>query len=276
MKTYTYKITGASDKPIALDILSPDRDGLFPMVIFVHGFKGFKDWGTHNLTAAYFVQKGFQFLKFNFSHNGISLKERDIFDDLDAFSENTFSKQLYDLDEVITFALSGEEFRAPSKLFLIGHSLGGGISIIQASEDPRINKLITWASLSRFNNLWKPEQETTWKKEGVIFSKNSRTNQDMPLKLDILEDFEHHSELLQIDAAGKKITQPWLIIHGKNDPSVPLEQAMELHRQNKNSKLIQIQDGDHVFGARHPWHETALPQQLKEVCDITIDFLRTE
>mgnify|MGYP003575184247 CR=1 FL=1 len=276
MKTYTYKITGASDKPIALDILSPDRDGLFPMVIFVHGFKGFKDWGTHNLTAAYFVQKGFQFLKFNFSHNGISLKERDIFDDLEAFSENTFSKQLYDLDEVITFALSGEEFRAPSKLFLIGHSLGGGISIIQASEDPRINKLVTWASLSRFNNLWKPEQETTWKKEGVIFSKNSRTNQDMPLKLDILEDFEHHSELLQIDAAGKKIVQPWLIIHGENDPSVPLEQALELHRQNKNSKLIQIQGGDHVFGARHPWNEKALPQQLKEVCDITIDFLRTE
>ena len=44
-----------------------------PLVIFVHGYKGFKDWGAWSLVAKSFAEAGFYFVKFNFSHNGTTL-----------------------------------------------------------------------------------------------------------------------------------------------------------------------------------------------------------
>ena len=44
---------------------------LKPVVVFVHGFKGFKDWGHFPLLADFFAGQGFVFVKLNLSHNGI-------------------------------------------------------------------------------------------------------------------------------------------------------------------------------------------------------------
>ena len=63
-------IEGSHDKPILLDFAYEPTNTLKPVIIFVHGFKGFKDWGHFNLLMDYFVQQGFVFVKFNFSHNG--------------------------------------------------------------------------------------------------------------------------------------------------------------------------------------------------------------
>ena len=62
-----------------------------PIILFVHGFKGFKDWGAFNLIADYFAEAGFVFIKMNFSHNGLSLEEDYYFEDLEAFGQNNFS-----------------------------------------------------------------------------------------------------------------------------------------------------------------------------------------
>ena len=216
--TSSFTIPGSSDKPISLDLTSENEK--HPMVIFAHGFKGFKDWGTHSLTAKYFAGHGLQYLKFNFSHNGISPHQTDTFDDLEGFSNNNFSKELFDLDEVITFALSGESFKAPPQLFVVGHSMGAAISIIQTSEDKRISKLACWASISSFRNLWKPEQEKQWLQEGVLHFTNTRTKQNMPINVQLLEDLEHNSERIDILAAARKLDQTWLIINGADDRSV--------------------------------------------------------
>ncbi len=151
----TFTIRGSAGKYILMDITYDINLKDAPLVIFVHGFKGFKDWGAHDLTAEYFAGHGFRFLKFNFSHNGTTPENPVDFADLGAFGDNTFTKEFEDLDRVITFACSGKEFPAVKTLSLIGHSRGGGISIIQAANDDRISKLITWASISDFSSLWK-------------------------------------------------------------------------------------------------------------------------
>lgn len=268
-QTY-YTISGASNKQISIDLISSDNEQIKPLVIFVHGFKGFKDWGTHNLVGKYFAEHGFNFLKFNFSHNGIGQKQGDLFDDLDGFSNNTFSKELFDLNQVITFALSGEGFKKPSDIFIIGHSLGGGIGIIQASEDKAIKKLATWASVSSLRNLWSPDQEEEWRKNGVLYFLNSRTNQQMPISSGLLEDFNEHTERLDILSAARNISQPWLIIHGENDKGVDPKHAYELHNQQITSQLLIIPAADHVFGATHPWDTDSLPMALKHACNATI------
>jgi hypothetical protein len=45
------------------------------------------------MIADYFVENGFAFLKFNFSHNGLGLEDSADFDALDKFSINTLGKK---------------------------------------------------------------------------------------------------------------------------------------------------------------------------------------
>lgn len=276
MFNHKYTISGASNKPIHIDLTTSDLRTANPLVIFVHGFKGFKDWGTHHLVATYFAQQGLNFLKFNFSHSGINNEAVDHFDDLEGFAANTFSKEVSDLNHVIDFALSGENFAAPPHIYLIGHSLGGGISIICSAKNKTIKKLATWASISSFRNLWTPAQEKTWKENKVLYFANTRTNQQMPIYSTLLEDLDKNYEMLDILASAKQLSQPWLIIHGDEDPAVHYSHAQELHEKQTNSKLMLIPHGDHVFGARHPWESAILPELLKCVCDATISFMKND
>lgn len=129
---------GAKDRGITLDITYDTDKRNAPLVIFAHGFKGYKDWGTHNLVARHFAENGFRFLKFNFSHNGTTPDELRALTDMEAFSNNTFSIELTDLRLVTDFVFSGSAFAPAREVYLVGHSMGGGVAVIHAAEDKRI------------------------------------------------------------------------------------------------------------------------------------------
>ena len=59
------------------------------LIIFCHGFMGFKDWGAWNLVQTFFVNQGFGFAKLNLSHNGGTVTEGFDFPDEEAFAKNT-------------------------------------------------------------------------------------------------------------------------------------------------------------------------------------------
>lgn len=273
MKNKTFSITGAGGFPIDCDLTINETCETSEMVIFIHGFKGFKDWGTHRLVAAFFAKHNIAFLKFNFSHNGIKDPSSDVFDDLDAFAQNTFNKELFDLHKVITHVQSGIHFKAPEKIYLIGHSLGGGIAILQTNLDARVNKLITWASVDNFRKLWSPEAEQIWKEKGVLYFPNSRTNQQMPIYRTLLDELEQDAHQLDIKSAASNIKKPWLIIHGDQDTTVDYSHAQHLHSLNPQSHLFTIKNGDHVFNGKHPWEEQELPAELHLACKHTLDFI---
>ncbi len=273
MDIANHTITGAGARQIAIDVISPASGADIPLVIFVHGFKGFKDWGTHQLVASKFADAGIRFLKFNFSHNGIRDVASDTFDDLKGFAENTFSKELYDLHHVLSFACSGKAFPLPSAIFIIGHSLGGGVSIIQASEDKRVSGVITWASVSNFRKLWPPQAEVLWRQQKVLYFPNARTNQEMPVNVSLLEDLDAYPERLDIQKAASSLTKPFFIVHGDADTTVPLAQAEQLHHANPNAELFVVPDADHVFNAKHPWLDHHLPAELDLVVQKSIDFV---
>ncbi len=269
----TFTISGAEGKPILIDLTYKTGNERAPMVIFVHGFKGFKDWGSHNMVAEYFAAHGLRYLKFNFSHNGTTPDNPMEFGDLGAFGDNTFTKEFEDLDKVITFTRSGEEFPAPVSLTLIGHSRGGGSVIIQAARDERIDKLITWASIARFNSLWNSEDEDEWRQKGVIYNFNTRTKQYTPLKIDLLHDLEKHAKSYDILAAAERVTKPWLIVHGDEDINVDLAQAKELEERAGRAELFVVTHANHVFGSEHPYTKDDLPLELQLVCEKSIEFI---
>ena len=101
IKKNNIQITGKHDRPILTDLVYFDNDKPKPLVIFCHGYKGFKDWGAWDLMADEFAKKDIFFLKFNFSHNGIISENLTEFLDIEAFGDNNYTKELDDLQSII-------------------------------------------------------------------------------------------------------------------------------------------------------------------------------
>lgn len=279
MEHKNFILKRSQKKPILWDAFFNTTDTQKPLVIFCHGYKGFKDWGAWDLVAEAFAEVGLFFVKFNFSHNGGTMEQPIDFPDLEAFAENNYSKELEDLDDLINFLHSSsnpfQDEIDPNKLIVIGHSRGGGIATIKASEDPRITQLITWASVSDFGRRTATSGELEqWKKDGVKYVLNGRTKQEMPHNYQFYEDFKAHESRLNIEQAVKKLNIPQLIIHSKEDPSVYFSEAEELHSWNPNSILFPIEKSDHVFSASHPWSKEHLPKPLQTVVQESIDFIQ--
>src|SRR6187551_3619604 len=83
-------ITGSGRLPMLVDLFFEDDPGKKTIVIYSHGFNGFKDWGNFDMVAERFAAAGFIFVKFNFSHNGTSVQQPSAFENLQAFGQNNY------------------------------------------------------------------------------------------------------------------------------------------------------------------------------------------
>lgn len=267
------------NRPFLADVYYKQDGRAKPVVIFSHGFKGFKDWGAFNLVADAFAEAGFVFVKFSFSHNGTTVDHPQDFVDLEAFGNDNISIELDDLGEAIDWVCSGEfpvsanEYNA-NEIYLTGHSRGGGISILKAREDSRIKKLSTWGSVNEIGKYWKKDEMEKIKRDGVIFVPNARTNQMMPIKWQMYEDYFANIGRLFIPDAVKQISIPFLIVHGVKDETVPVSSATEMKEWNNSAEVLLLENGNHNFGGRHPWNKEELPTDLQTVVAKTIDFFK--
>lgn len=271
------RLEGKHGKPIMVDIYYVADGQPKPVIIFSHGFKGFKDWGHFDLLAQEMATRGFVYVKFNFSHNGTTPEQLTDFADLDAFGNNTITKELDDLGTVIDFISSHQEFKESDnayidELYLMGHSKGGGVTLLKASEDNRVKKVLTLASVNTYKNYWPADVMEKWKKDGVIYIYNSRTHQDMPVYYSTYEDYCANENKLDVQKAVENLDIPVMFIHGTDDPTVPFAKAEELHSWNPQSELVAISDGNHVFGGKHPYEMDVLPGDTLTVVEKATEF----
>jgi pimeloyl-ACP methyl ester carboxylesterase len=266
-------------KTIVYDVFYKADTTPKPLIIFCHGYKGYKDWGAWDLVAERFAEEGYFFLKFNFSHNGGTVQNPIDFPDLEAFAQNNFSNELDDLEAVINFISSTIDFENElnsKAISLIAHSRGAGIILIKASENLKIRNVITWAGVSDFKARFMigSVQFNDWKEKGITYIENSRTKQLMPHKFQFFQDFAANEERLTIKLAVQKLNVPLLIIQGSDDTTVTELEANRLHQWNSKSELEIIKNGDHSFGTKHPWKESQLPKELQKVVEKSIIFLK--
>lgn len=245
-----------------------------PLVVFCHGYKGFKDWGAWNLAMQAIATAGYVVVKFNFSHNGTSIENPTEFVDLEAFGFNTYTQEQKDLAQVIEF-YQAQSFVDSKQVFLIGHSRGGGAILLQTYYNANVTGAISWAGVADFKKRF-PQRDNfeQWKKEGVFYSINGRTKQQMPHYFYFWKDFEANEQALTIQYAAQNLRKPVLIINGTADQAVSVKEAELLHLWIKESELFIVDGADHVFGAKHPYDKGELPQDLLLVVDRTIAFLQ--
>ncbi len=270
-------IQGKHNKPILTDFIYKDNKQPKPIVIFCHGYKGYKDWGAWHIMAKEFANNNFFFVKFNFSYNGGTVENPIDFPDLEAFGNNNFSIELDDLETVIDYVLENKIFQAEinkNNITLIGHSRGGGIATLKASQNTKITAVISWAGISDIESRFpKGEALAQWKKDGIGYIENTRTKQQMPNKYQLYENFMANKEKLHIQTAVTQLTIPHLIVQGTDDVVVLPQEAENLHKWNPQSKLLLIKDMNHALGNTQPWKEKTMPKDLENVVKQSILFL---
>ena len=271
-------IDGSAGKPILIDATFKANAQAKQVVVFCHGFKGFKDWGPFNKIANHFADNDIVFVKFNFSFNGTTTNDPVNFCDLKAFGNNNFCKELDDLSLVLDWIENCQELKGEidtSKISLFGHSRGGSIVMLKTAEDRRVGKVISWASPSNFlERLPKKEKLVKWKELGVAYIYNGRTKQNMPMYFQFYENCIKFAKRLNIQNAVSKMSIPHLLVHGNEDPTVLLSEAVNIKSWNPDIDLHIIDGANHVLGGFHPYALEKFPKDLQEAIDVTIKFLK--
>lgn len=243
------------------------------LIVFIHGYMGYKDWGCWNIVEKYFTDLGFGFCKYNVSHNGGTIENPIDFIDLEAFGENNYSKELTDLQCILNWLET--QFNDLPSITLVGHSRGGGIALLTAL-DKRVDKVVSWAGICDIEKRFPTGSELkVWKTQGTRYVVNGRTNQKMPNKYSQYEDFEANKEKLNIQKVCEVSKKPTFLIHGDADTSVDVEEG-KLIASWRRTRIFEIEEADHTFGSSQPWPETTLPEHLEKVCFLTVSFLAIE
>ncbi len=242
-------------------------------IIFVHGFKGFKDWGFGPYLAESIAANGNFVITFNFSHNGVGENSVD-FNELEKFANNTYSREINEVAEIVN-AYIGGFFGIPNvkgKIGLLGHSRGGGVAITAASKLHDVTALVTWSAISKFDRFT-DRQKSEWKKNGYLEMLNTRTKQLMRLNKVLLDDIEENSQSsLNIENSLKLLDKPYLIIHGDQDLAVPIAEAEAIYSWSNKAKteLFKIIGTGHTFDIKHPFEGTS--EAFERVLNKTINF----
>ncbi|TPG71928.1 alpha/beta hydrolase family protein [Hymenobacter nivis] len=270
-------------RPFAADATYRADGRAKPVVVFVHGFKGFKDWGHFPQLADFFAEQGFVFVKLNLSHNGVVVGGTGDLEDLDAFGRNNFSIELDDLGQLLDALHAPGATPLPAaeldlgRLALVGHSRGGALVLLKAAEDARVRAVATWAAIADIDQRWGPEVLAEWARAGHLLVPNSRTGQPLPMYYQIVEDYEANRARLDILAnVAHNLPQPLLIVHGDADETVPLEAAHALHAAKPGAEVLVVPGATHMFGGAHPWPTAGLPEPAGLVAARTADFFNRQ
>ncbi len=259
-----FELKSREGLPIRGDIDAPRHARA--LVVVVHGFKGFKDWGFFPWVSEYLCDDGLTVVRFNMSRSGIG-ERPDEFDRLDLFSDDTYTTQIHDLVDVVRHGQA--KFRG-LPLFLLGHSRGAGVALLAARELDDLAGIVTWSAISHIDR-WDEETKRKWRAKGTLEVLNTRTKQVMPMSTKILDDYERHASRLNILDSASRLPVPLLAVHGGRDESVPLQESREIVSRARDSSLMIIEGASHTYNAIHPL--VHVPRELEYAAAVSAHFV---
>ena len=202
----------------------PGKAGTKLLVVLGHGVTGNKDRPFVVALAEGLAAAGIPALRFSFAGNGTSEGH---------FVDSNITKEVGDLGAVLD-ALQGHT------LGYVGHSMGGAVGVLRASQDPRLRFLVSLAGMVHTADFAQREFGMV-----VPGAGNMWDDEDCPLSQAYMDDLGRIGSVL--DRAAQ-IQVPWLLVHGTEDDVVPLQDSRDIFaRANNPKEFNEIPGAGHVF-----------------------------
>ncbi len=230
------------------------------------------DWGFFPDMARRIAAHGLAAVRFNASGCGVG-EDLETFSEPEAFARNTLSREIEDLETVRAWIRSGgAEGIDPGRTSLIGHSRGGGLAFIHASERGDCRCVVTFAAVASFDRFGEQEKHL-WRRQGFLPILNARTGQTLNLDVSALEDLERNAARFDVPAACRRLGAPTLLVHGTADESVPARESEILFSSivPGQASMLLIEGSGHTFGVRHPMTDS--PEPWERVAEATLEMI---
>lgn len=273
MQTVDFCVEGLEGRELWGTLTLPEKVSRIPIVM-AHGALGFKDWAFFPWLASFFAAEGFPAIRFNFSGSGMGPQTDGPFTDLEAFQNDSISRQVEDLRSILRCVAGGKlglDLPAAPSIFLWGHSRGGAVCLLAACRVPAVKAVATWATVARVNR-YLYEAKQAWRKQGFFAQESSRTGQLLKYSTDFLDDVEKWGREGDIPTYFHNLNLPTLLVHGSEDTSVPPEESESLAALNPRAELAILAGANHKFNSSHPFKEP--PPALVEAAQRTAGFYR--
>ena len=260
MSVHAFEIEGSGGAPVRGDVWLPDHvRAAAPVVVGLHGFKGFRRWGFWPAIASSMNAAGFAFVGFDMSHNGVGAGGLE-FDEPALFEANTWVREEEDLGRVLAALRGGALPEAPrldaSRLALLGHSRGGGLAVVRAAADAAIRATVALAPIATVQRF-DPVVLERGRRDGFVPIVNTRTGQVLRFGAAAIAEIDARTDLHDIAAShASRLASPLLVVHGEADTSVPADEGRALAAAAPRARYVGIAGADHVLGCRHPWAGT--------------------
>ncbi|MDQ8185377.1 alpha/beta fold hydrolase [Pelagicoccus sp. SDUM812002] len=199
------------------------------LYVLGHGVTGNKDRPIIVESAAALNAAGFDTLAFSFSGNG---------DSEGRFEDSNVSKEVEDLGSVL-------DAIGDRKIAYLGHSMGGAVGVLRAANDPRIQRLVSLAGMVDTKKFALTEFGDETPDQGLMWDEES-----YPLSQAFMTDLcETVGSVIE---AAKRVSIPWLLLHGTEDDVVLIEDSESIAALSKEEVTFKkIEGADHSFdGAR--------------------------
>jgi pimeloyl-ACP methyl ester carboxylesterase len=273
MQKSSFVLTNPSGERIAGDVRYREASGSNPVVVILHSFMAFKDWGWFPFAAEKIAAEGFTAVTFNFSRNGVRENPHRI-TEYAGFQNNTISHELEDARVVLDAIkknILGETIFDSVDVVLLGHSRGGGEAVLLAAERDEVKGLVTWSSVCTFDR-WTPHQKEQWKKLGYLPLARDSAMSPLKLGLDLLNDVENNQGKLDIITTASKLHCPWLLIHGTEDLLVKFSEAEQLFAVADKTKteFVSMKRVGHTYDGAEMTQDSA----IHRIVELTVRWLK--
>ncbi len=245
---------------------------LKPIILIIHGFKVHKQWGFFPYICDHFAQHGAIAICCNLSLNGYG-SEVDTLIHPQKFASNTITRELSDIQKIMEFIQRKGEGTLEDwdgRIFILGHSRGGALSILTARDFPIISKVAVWNSIARFDRFT-ARQKALWREQGYKTAEHYTSTDSLCINSTYLEDLELHKDRFSVISALSNIDIGLIIIHGEQDITVSKREAETLASASTHLMGFNlIPSTGHTFGIRHPFSSST--KALEQVLEITREF----
>ncbi|MDH5429140.1 MAG: lysophospholipase [Nitrospirota bacterium] len=199
------------------------------ILVLGHGVTGNKDRPFLVALTDALGTAGISTLRMSFSGNG---------DSDGRFEAATISKEAEDLGCVIS-ALDRWT------ILYVGHSMGGAVGVLRASQDSRIRGLISLAGMVHTDAFAQREFRDVTPDQGFMWDEPTS-----PLSQAFIDDT---AAIGTVVTHAPSIQVPWLLVHGTADDVVPIQDSLDIfERANEPKQLKPINGADHMFSEHTP------------------------